>query len=194
MLYVSAPSLIEPPRGFPAQDSISTRDGLCKASAALGRELLHKQEILGKRLFSAKTESETVVWNLVAKYFALHKLFCIAHAYWHRGYTTGRRVVSDHVTLENQRNDDFFLPGNVAQQDRFQLTRSSDVPMNPDSLRLFLQAYELHSLRKKPDARRSEFPILVLCDAIKTGVQPSTDFALDTYDMTITLDGQKVQL
>jgi hypothetical protein len=59
---------------------------------------------------------------------------------------------------------------------------------------MLVQAYELHAQRQKPGSSRSDFPLLVTCDATKTGVHPTTQFVLDTYDMTVTIGHQKIEL
>jgi hypothetical protein len=147
-------------------------------------------------LIDREVEWENSIWTLVDKYVALHKLFCIAHAYWHRGYTAGSVVKSQHISLSNHDREDELLPAEpVEKQSDLKLHGSSDAPINRNALRMLIQAYELHSQRmRNPAANRSDFKILVVCDATKTGVQPPTDLMLDTYDMTVTMDGKKFQL
>jgi hypothetical protein len=150
---------------------------------------------LDEQLVSIETDAEMKVWDLVERYVSLHKLFCIAHAYWHRGYTLGRVVSTAHISSENAGEiDDFALPTPDIRQNRAEISSSIEVPTNRNALRMLVQAYELHSQRERPGTDRSSFPILVTCNALKTGVHPENWFMLDTYDMTVTLKGQKIPL
>ncbi len=165
-------------------------------------KLLHEFSLLATRradldrqLIEVETESEQKIWDLVNKYVSLHKLFCIGHAYWHRGYTPGRIVSTDHISIDTAgSDDDFTLQAPLQRQERAQVSSSSKVPVNRNALRMLVQAYELHAQRQKPGSSRSDFPLLVTCDATKTGVHPTTQFVLDTYDMTVTIGHQKIEL
>lgn len=158
-------------------------------------QIIVRQTKLDNRIIEASEDTEKDIWNLAGKYVSLHKLFCIAHAYWHKGYTLGKVVSTEHISLnESLDNQSFPQFESTIRQDSSQISSSSETPVNRNALRMLVQAYELHSQKKKANANRADFPLLVMCNAVKTGVQPDTDFVLDTYDMTITLGKKKIRL
>ena len=159
------------------------------------KQIISRQTDLDNRVIEASEDTERDIWELANKYVSLHKLFCIAHAYWHKGYTLGKVVSTEHISLnDSSDNESFPQFESTIRQDISQISSSSDTPVNRNALRMLVQAYELHSQRKKANANRSDFPLLVTCNALKTGVHPDTDFVLDTYDMTITLGKKKIRL
>ena len=155
-----------------------------RLEAELGRLNAQRSAILG--------DVEDRIWKLVDKYTNLHKLFCIAHAYWHRGYTAGRVITTEHI-------DDSIVGDNMgttvlASQDQLRLEETSDAVSNRNSIRMLVQAYEWHAMREAAKARKEDFPILVMCDALQLGSQPEMDLYIDTFDMTAVIQGQRVEL
>ena len=135
---------------------------------------------------------EDRIWNLVDKYTNLHKLFCIAHAYWHRGYTAGRMITTEHI-------DDSIVGDSLgmeapASQNQLRLEESNEAVSNRNSIRMLVQAYEWHAMREAATARKVDFPVLVMCDALQLGSQPEMDLYIDTFDMTAVIQGQRVEL
>jgi hypothetical protein len=59
---------------------------------------------------------------------------------------------------------------------------------------MLVQAYEWHAMRQSHQAKKEDFPILVLCDALALGDQPDLSLVIDTYDMSVVMDGRRVQL
>ncbi len=135
---------------------------------------------------------EDRIWRLVDRYTNLHKLFCIAHAYWHRGYTAGRVITTEHID-DSIVGDDMGMEA-PASQDQLRLEESSDAVSNRNSIRMLVQAYEWHAMREAATARKEDFPVLVMCDALQLGSQPEMDLYIDTFDMTAVIQGQRVEL
>jgi hypothetical protein len=135
---------------------------------------------------------EDRIWKLVDRYTNLHKLFCIAHAYWHRGYTAGRVITTTHIddSIEEVR----IGFESSTSQDELRLEESSEAVSNRNSIRMLVQAYEWHAMREVATATKEVFPILVVCDALQLGSQPDMDLYVDTYDMSVLIDGQRVEL
>ena len=150
----------------------------------LGRLNQKRAEILG--------QVEDAIWGLVSKYTNLHKLFCIAHAYWHRGYTAGRIVTTNHI--DESMEDEGVSKESVPDQNQLRLQESSETVSNRNSIRMLVQAYEWHAMRQSHQAKKEDFPILVLCDALALGDQPDLSLVIDTFDMSVVMDGQRVQL
>jgi hypothetical protein len=171
--------------------------------SAIGKRLEGELGRLGQQRTGILSGVEDRIWQLVDKYTALHSLFCIAHAYWHRGYTAGRSIETSHIDETGSKPDMSFSGGQIQQghvtQDQLQIeldSKSDDNTemSNRNSIRMLVQAYEWHSMREDAEANRDDFPILVLCDALQLGVQPKMDFFIDTYDMMVHLEGNRIPL
>ena len=135
---------------------------------------------------------EDKIWRLVDKYTNLHKLFCIAHAYWHRGYTAGRVIATHHIDESSQENN--FVDDVGLSQDQLRLEDGLEAVANRNSIRMLVQAYEWHAMREAPHAKKEDFPILVLCDALQLGARPEMDLYIDTFDMSAFIKGQRIFL
>ena len=160
--------------------------------SAEGRRLEVELSRLNEQRAAIFGDVEDRIWKLVDKYTNLHKLFCIAHAYWHRGYTAGRVVTTEHI-------DDSIVGDHIGieaseSQDQLRLEESSDAVSNRNSIRMLVQAYEWHAMREAATARKEDFPVLVMCDALQLGSQPEMDLYIDTFDMTAVIQGQRVGL
>jgi hypothetical protein len=59
---------------------------------------------------------------------------------------------------------------------------------------MLVKAYEWHSRRFEENADPNDFFVLVPCNALKTGEQPKSDIYLDTWDMTLHIYGEIIQL
>jgi hypothetical protein len=157
-----------------------------------GKRLEVELSRLNERRAAILGDVESRIWKLVDKYTNLHKLFCIAHAYWHRGYTAGRVITTEHI-------DDSIVEDNIgiespASLDELRLEESFDAVSNRNSIRMLVQAYEWHAMREAATARKEDFPVLVMCDALQLGSQPRMDLYIDTFDMTAVIQGQRVGL
>ncbi len=157
-----------------------------------GHRLQREANRIGQLQAEILGRTEEIIWQLVDKYTALHKLLCIAHAYWHRGYTAGRLVSTRHV--DDSIQDDDSLQSASAEQRQLQLVESSEPIANRNSIRMLVQAYEWHAMNENPASRREDFPVLVVCDATQIGAQPDLDVYIDTFDMSAHVDGQRVEL
>ncbi len=157
-----------------------------------GQRLQREANRIGQLQAEVLDRTEELIWQLVDKYTALHKLLCIAHAYWHRGYTAGRLVSTRHI--DDSIQDDDSIPSASLEQRQLQLEESSEPIVNRNAIRMLVQAYEWHAMSENPASRRDDFPILVICDATQIGSQPDLDVYIDTCDMSAHVDGQRVEL
>lgn len=155
-----------------------------------GRRLQQEASRVGALQSLLLGRVEESIWRLVDKYTAMHQLFCIAHAYWHRGYTAGRIVSTSHID-ESIQEGDWSQPTEVQRQ--LQLEQGTQAIFNRNSIRMLVQAYEWHAMKDNPASRREDFPILVVCDATRIGAQPKLDIYVDTFDMSASVDGQRFE-
>ena len=160
--------------------------------SSIGKQLESELRRMNQKTAEVLGRVEGAIWSLVDKYTNLHKLFCIAHAYWHRGYTAGRMVTTNHI--DESIGDDGISAESLPEQNQLRLQDDSETVTNRNSIRMLVQAYEWHAMREALHAKKEDFPILVLCDALALGDQPAMDLMIDTYDMSVVIDGQRVQL
>ncbi len=160
--------------------------------SSIGKRLEAELRRLNQQSAELLGQVEGAIWNLVDKYTNLHKLFCIAHAYWHRGYTAGRMVTTNHI--DESIEDDGISNESLPEQNQLRLQENSETVTNRNSIRMLVQAYEWHAMRESPNSKKEDFPVLVLCDALALGDQPEMNLMIDTYDMSVAIDGQRVQL
>lgn len=155
-----------------------------------GHSLEREQSKLATAQAELEDHVEKNIWKLVDRYLAIHQLFHIAHAYWHKGYTAGQPVSTQAVSESSD-----WLDGQPLQeQNDLKIDGGEQSIANRNSIRMLVQAYEWHSMRENPQSKREDFPILVKCDALQLGSQPELDWSLDTYDMTATIRGHRIAL
>lgn len=155
-----------------------------------GRALEHEQAKLTAVQSALEDYVEKCIWKLVDRYLSLHQLFHIAHAYWHKGYTAGRPISTQAVSEPSE-----WLDGSpLREQNDLKIDSGERSIANRNSIRMLVQAYEWHSMRENPQSKREDFPVLVKCDALQLGSQPELDWLLDTFDMTATIHGHRVEL
>lgn len=155
-----------------------------------GHALEREQSKLATAQAELEDHVEKTIWKLVDRYLAIHQLFHIAHAYWHKGYTAGRPVSTQAVS----ESSDWLDGPPLREQNDLKIDGEEQSIANRNSIRMLVQAYEWHSMRENPHSKREDFPILVKCDALQLGSQPELDWSLDTYDMTATIRGHRVAL
>ena len=155
-----------------------------------GRRLQYEANAIRNRQSQILAQIEESIWHLVDKYTSLHKLLCIAHAYWHRGYTAGKTIATHHIDESIQQEQIWDA---TPDQGELRMEKGSNAIVNRNSIRMLVQAYEWHAMRENPASRREDFPVLVVCDATQIGAQPTLDIYVDTFDMTANVDGQRVE-
>ena len=156
-----------------------------------GHALEREQAKLATAQAELEDHVERSIWKLVDRYISLHQLFHIAHAYWHKGYTAGRPITTQAVSESR----DWLDEGPPVQtQNDLKIEGGEESIANRNSIRMLIQAYEWHSMRENPSSKREDFPVLVKCDALQLGSQPEIDWHLDTFDMTATIRGHRVEL
>lgn len=126
-----------------------------------------------ERLTRAKFD-EQKPWDLVHRYLNLFDLFRISHSYWNRGFTAPR--VDDR------------------EQETELLLDENDAELNPQGSRMLAELYRWHSQREMGVTDRSKFYVAVVPEALSSSATPPTDVWIDSFDMTVHIGEQVVQL
>ena len=120
-------------------------------------------------------------WEVAERLLNIHELFLISKSYWERGYTQG--------SINNQ--DDFEVD---EKETEIQMDESDGVFWNQNGARMLHLAYEWHAQHENGIEDRDQYPILLATNARRQSEVDRNTIMLDTYDMTMMIDGQKVEL
>ncbi|MBI3591779.1 MAG: hypothetical protein HY094_10430 [Candidatus Melainabacteria bacterium] len=130
--------------------------------------------------------------TLGKRYKALFNLsYRLSSALWHKGETVSEALVPPDVS------DDLLFEREYLKEPEQVLERGEaidDLVTNQASLRMLVEVYKWNKGREQGNNNKNDFPILVLADAFDWWTKPDSPFYLDTFDMTLTIDGKKIQL
>jgi len=130
------------------------------------------------------------VFEVTNKYQNLLDLFKLTLAMWHKGHTIGEKV-----TPANASDD--YLFDNIDYDNVDETLEEGqiyDMSDNPRSNRMLIEAYKWYEGRKTGKNNKNDFPILVIADTLDYWSIPESPIYLDTYHLTLTIEGETIQL
>lgn len=159
---------------------------------------IHKSHILGgyKPVMTPELEAMMIplrkahqnVYTLTTKYQNLLDIFRLSHALWHKGETLGEKLETGEIDFDLALDRETVKYEQVLEEGK-----KDEISKNPASRRMLVEAYKLHSGHENGKTDRNDFPLLVLTNALDYWKLDSP-FILDTYDMTLNINGEKIQL
>ncbi len=169
---------------------------------------VHKSHITGSwQRNSTKEQDEKLkplraahsqVYEITNNYQNLLDLFKISFSLWCKGQTIGELPERPD---DYNFNEDDYEQTKLSEMDGYgnteQILKTGDVSnfsSNPNSNRMLIESYKWHSARESGNNNKNDFPVLVLTNGFDWWSKPNTPFYLDTYDMTLTIDDEKIQL
>ena len=170
------------------------------ASGGYRSELSKSPETL--EAFDIFLYAHTDVFETVQNYQAIRNLFKLAHANWNKGLT---------LTRSADEPEDSWLENSWENQKQTGIRSETDTgayvdPMDEllgdegtpgqrvhdHSFRMLHKAFEIHeSLTARGKTDPKDFPVLYPVNTYRYASESSGEFALDTYDMTLYLPGNK---
>jgi hypothetical protein len=157
-------------------------------------DLKRRSNTLAKYRAELFVDAEERIWKLVSRLTALHKVFSIQEAYWQKGYSINSEIDTSHVTNLTHTEREFYSNAPQREPERFEFLKPGELSQHKNRLRMLVKAYEWHSRRFEENSDPNDFFVLVPCNALKTGEQPKSDIYLDTWDMTLHIYGEIIQL
>lgn len=161
---------------------------------------VHKSHITGHyqtsmtkkmdKLLEPLRQAHKQVFKVTNKYQNLLDLFKLTLAMWHKGHTIGEKVIPANVS-------DDYLFDNVDYNNVDEILEEGqiyDMSDNPRSNRMLIEAYKWHEGRKVGKNNKNDFPVLVIADTLDYWSIPKSPIYLDTYDLTLKIDGETIQL
>lgn len=157
-------------------------------------ELKDRSDALAAYRAELFTDGEERIWKLVSRLIALHKVFLIQEASWQKGYSASPEINTDHVAELTAAQRAFYSNIPPREPGEIEFLKPGEQSRHKNRLRMLVRGYELHSKRFEGNPDPNEFFVLVPCNALKTGEQPQSDVYLDTWDMTVHIHGEVIQL
>ncbi len=150
------------------------------------------KELRNKLIPLRKAHDE--VYMLTNRYQNLLDLFKLSLAKWHKGETLGEAQEP-----LNETDDDLFKKTETKFEQFLKEEALDDMEvegfnLNPNANRMLVEAYKWHKEHESEKANPNDFPILVLANALDWWTKPESPFMLDTFDMSLTINDQKIQL
>ncbi len=127
-------------------------------------------------------EAHDLVYTVATRYQNMVDLEKLVRALWHRGETLLGKPKSDQLDtdLSNSQLD-------LKDWD------PSDLRLNSASTRMLAEAYKWHKSGRRHGLPPERYPVLCLADSLRYSKKPIGP-RIDTYDMTLTVDGEKILL
>ncbi len=121
-------------------------------------------------------------------YLNLLDLFMLGNARFHKGFTQAEAPI--------QENLDIFDQVEIKNQEQKIFQGSGEELLrNPNSLLTLNEAYDFHVGGKEQNKTdRNDYPIFALTDSRDYWTVPKPEVMLDSFDMTLTIKGEKIQL
>lgn len=160
---------------------------------------VHKSHITGdyltymapkmNKLLEPLREAHNQVFRAANNYQNLFDLFRLSLAMWHKGETLGSPL-----DLPMPEEDLFDWQASLANEQYLTRGDKDDMDLNPNSLRMLVQAYKWHEGKEYGLTNKNDFPILVVADALDHSTKPTSPIFLDTFDMTLRTKEKEIQL